>query len=71
MSASKSFDSVREVVDLPRLAQVLKEGFIVLVVLRHFDQLLDFVFMCCILLFDCRKRYSRNSVIHDVATSSP
>ena len=33
------------------------------------DQLLDLVLASCTLLLDCRKRYSRNSVIHDVARS--
>ena len=41
-----------------RLAQVLKEGFLVLVVLELLDQLLDLVFTCCILLFNCRKWYA-------------
>ena len=40
-----------ELVDLLRLAQVLKEGFLVLVVLELFDQLLDLVLTSCILLF--------------------
>ena len=60
-----------ELVDLLRLAQVLKEGFLVLVVLELLDQLLDFVLAYCILLLDCRKRNSSYSVIHGVATSSP
>ena len=47
-----------ELVDLLRLAQVLKEGFLVLVVLELFDQLLGLVFAICILLFDCRKGMS-------------
>ena len=55
-----------EFVDLLRLAQVLKEGFLVLVVLKLLDQLLDLVLTCCVLLLESRKRYSRNSVIHDV-----
>ena len=48
-----------ELVDLLRLAQVLKEGFLMFVVLELLDQLFDFVLACCILLLDCRKRYSR------------
>ena len=39
-----------------------------LVVLELLDQLLDFGLACCILLLDCRKRYSRYSVIHGVVT---
>ena len=37
------------------LAQVLKEGFLVLVVLELPDRLLDLLFASCILLFNCRK----------------
>ena len=48
-----------ELVDLLRLAQVLKEGFFMLVVLELLGQPLDFVLACCILLLDCRKRYCR------------
>ena len=33
------------------------------VVLELLDQPLDFVLACCVLLLDCRKRYSRYSVI--------
>ena len=40
-----------------------------LVVLELLDQPLDFVLACCILLLDCRKRYSRYSVVHGVVTS--
>ena len=58
-----------EFVDLLRLAQVHKEGFLVLVALELLDQFLDLVLTCCIQLLDCRKRYSRYSVIHDVAAS--
>ena len=54
-----------------RLARVLKEGFLVLVVLELLDQLLDFVLTCCILQLDCRKRYSRYSVIHGVVYRFP
>ena len=57
-----------ELVDLLRLAQVLKEGFLVFVVLELPDQLLDLVLACCILLHDCRKRYSRYSVFHGAVT---
>ena len=39
-----------ELVDLLRLAQVLKEGFLVLMALELFDQLLDLVLAICILL---------------------
>ena len=60
-----------ELVDLQRLAQVLKERFLMLVDLELFDQLLDFVLAYCILLLDCRKRHSRNSVIHSVVTDFP
>ena len=60
-----------ELVDLERLAQVLNEGFLMLVVLELLDQLLDFVVACCILLLDCRKRYSINSVFHGVVTGFP
>ena len=54
-----------------RLAQVLKERFLLLVVLELLDQPLDLVLACCILLLDCRKRYSKYSVIHGVVTGSP
>ena len=57
-----------ELVDHLRLAQVLKEWFLVLVVLELFDQLLDLVLTCCVLLLDCRTRYWRYSVIHGVVT---
>ena len=50
-----------ELDDLLRLAQVLKKGFLVFVFLELLDQLLDLVLACCILLPDCRKRYSRYS----------
>ena len=40
-------------------------------VLELLDQLLDLVLACCILLLDCRKRYSRYSVIHCVVTHVP
>ena len=53
-----------ELVDLLRLAQVLKEGFLMCLVLELLDQSFDLVLACCILLLDCRKRYSRYSVIH-------
>ena len=42
-----------ELVDLLRLAQVLKEVFFVLVLLELLDQLLDLVLTRCILLFHC------------------
>ena len=38
------------------------------VVLELLDQPFDFVLACCILRLDCRKRYSRYSVIHGVVT---
>ena len=60
-----------ELVDLLRLAQVLKEGFVVLVALGLFDQLLDLVLAICILLFDCRKGYARNSVVNGVVPGFP
>ena len=41
-----------ELVDLVRLAEVLKEGFLMFVVLELLDQLLDLVLACCILLLD-------------------
>ena len=41
------------------------------VVLELLDQPLDLVLACCILLLDCRKRYSRYYVIHGVVTSFP
>ena len=37
-----------ELVDLLRLAQVLKEGFLVLMALELFDQLLDLFFWRCV-----------------------
>ena len=55
-----------ELVDLLRLSQVLNEGFFMLVVLELLDQPLGFVLACCIRLLDCRKRYSRYSVVHGV-----
>ena len=57
-----------ELVDLLRLAQVLKERFLMLVVLELLDQPLDFVLTCDIFLLDCRKYY-RNCVIHGVVES--
>ena len=60
-----------QLVDLLRLAQILKEGFFVRVVLELLDQLFDFVFTICILLLNCKKRYTRNSVIHGVAPGFP
>ena len=44
-----------ESVDLLRLAQFLKVWFLVLVLLKVFDQLLDLVLTRCILLLHCRK----------------
>ena len=38
------------------------------VVLELLDQSFDLVLACCILLLDCRKRYSRYSVVHCVVT---
>ena len=58
-----------ELVDHLRLAQVLKEWFLKFVVLELLDQLLDLVLACCILLLDCRKKYSRYSVIHGFVTN--
>ena len=49
-----------EFVDLLRLAQVLKEGFLLFVVLELLVQLLDLVLACCVLLLDCRKVYAKN-----------
>ena len=60
-----------ELVDLLRLAQILKEGFLVLMVLEPFDQLLDLVLAICILLVDCRKEYARNSLVSVVVPGSP
>ena len=60
-----------ELIDLLRLLEVLKEGFFVRVVLELLDQLFDFVFTMCILLFNCKKRYTRNSLIHGVAPGFP
>ena len=60
-----------ELVDLLRLSQVLNEGFFMLLVLELFDQPLDFVPTCCILLLDCRKRYYKYSVIHGVVADFP
>ena len=50
-----------ELVDFLRLLEVLKEGVLVLQLL---NQLFDIVFAIFILLFNCRRRHSRNSVIH-------
>ena len=41
------------------------------VALELLDQLLDLVFAICILLFDCRKGYARDSVVNGVVTSFP
>ena len=60
-----------ELVDLLRLAQFLKEGSLMFVGLELLDQLLHLVLACCILLLDCRKRYSRSSVTHGVVTDFP
>ena len=57
-----------ELVDLLRLARVLNESFFMFVVLELLDQPLDFVLAYCMLRLDCRKRYSRYSVIHGVVT---
>ena len=43
-----------ELVDLLRLAQVLKKWFLVLVDLKLLDQHFDLVLACCVLLLDCR-----------------
>ena len=53
------------------MLEILKEGFFVLVVLEILDQLFDFFLTMCILLFNCRKRYTRTSVIHGVAHRFP
>ena len=60
-----------ELVDFLRVVEVLKEGFFVRVVLELLDQMFEFVFTMCILLFNCRKRYTRNSLIHGVAPGFP
>ena len=71
ISAIKSFDSLAELVDLLRLAQILKNGFFVLVALELFDQLLDLVLATCILLFNCRKCHAKNSVVNGVVPGFP
>ena len=53
-----------ELVDLLRLLEILKEGLFVRVVLELLDQLFDFVITMCILLFNCRKTYTKNCAIH-------
>ena len=60
-----------KLVDLLRLAQILKEWFLMFVVLELLEKLLDFVLAYCVLLLDCRKRCSRFSAIHGVVTSFP
>ena len=60
-----------ELVDLLRLAQVLKESFLVLVALELFDQLLDLILAICILLLDCRKGYAKNPVVNGVVPGFP
>ena len=60
-----------ELVDLLRLAQVLKEGVLVLVGLELFEQLLDLDLAICILLFDCRNGCARNSVVNGVVPGFP
>ena len=60
-----------ELVDLLRLPQVLKETFLVRVALELFNQLLDLVFAICILLFDRRKGYDRNSVVNGAVPGFP
>ena len=57
-----------ELVDLLRLLEVLKEGVLVLELL---NQLFDIVFAIFILLFNCRNKYIRNSVIHGVVPGLP
>ena len=58
MSAIRSCDSLLNLLIL-RLAQVLKEGFLVLVALELFDQLLDLDLAICI-----EKEYAWNSVVN-------
>ena len=55
-----------EIVEVFRLLEVLKEGFLVRLVLELLNQLLDFVFAICILFFNYRTKYTKNSVIHGV-----
>ena len=55
-----------ELVDLLRLSQVLKEWFLMLVVLELLEQLLDLVLACCILLLDCRRLQRTRSNTRDV-----
>ena len=50
-----SDEILRFLADLLRLLEVLKEGFFVRMILEHLDQLFDFVFTMCTLLFNCRK----------------
>ena len=42
-----------------------------LVVLELLDQSDDFLLACCILLLDCRKKYSSYFVVHGVVTIVP
>ena len=60
-----------ELVDLLRLAQVLKAGFLVLVVLELFNQLLDLVFGNVYPAFRLSKGYARNSVVNSVVRGFP
>ena len=60
-----------ELIDLLRLAQVLKEGFLVRVALELLEQLFDFVSTMCTLQFDCEKVYARNSVVNGVVSGFP
>ena len=52
-----------ELVDLLRLLEVLDEGFFVRVVPELLDQLFDFVLAMCILLYNCRKKYTSRMIL--------
>ena len=71
MSAMSSCDFFAELVDLPRLSQVVKEGFLVWVALELLNQPFDFVFAICVLLLDYGNGYAKDSVVHGVVPSSP
>ena len=60
-----------KLVDILRLANFLKERFIELTVPEIFDKHLDIVLAICILLFDYRKKYAKNSVVNGVVPSFP
>ena len=60
-----------EHVDLFGLIQVLQERLLVQMSLELLDQLLGLVLTICILLFECRKEYVKDSVVNGVVQGFP